>query len=76
MLGGALLHEWESCRQNDRRAVRFIAHGTKTDWFAGAGQQNDWARVMMTALSLTAWEYGSDVKKRPAATQKIRQINE
>lgn len=34
----------------------------EADW-----QKDDWTRTMMSALSFTAWEKGSDEKKRLAA---------
>lgn len=33
------------------------------DWLKEGMQENDWVGVMMSALSVTAWETGSDVKK-------------
>lgn len=32
------------------------------DWLEEGMQENDWVGVMMSALSVTAWETGSDVK--------------
>lgn len=31
--------DWKSKRQNNRRALRFKAHGTETDWLADGRQQ-------------------------------------
>lgn len=33
---------------NDRRVLRFKAHGTEADWLTEGGKESDWARVMST----------------------------
>lgn len=41
--------------ESDRKAL-----GTDADWLTEGGQENDWTGLMMTGLSLTLWESGSD----------------
>lgn len=65
---GGQLHEWESERQSDRRALGLKVDRTKADWLTQSGQVNNWCGVMMSLLSLTVWDVGSDVKTRPANT--------
>lgn len=50
-------------RQTKRAALRFKAHRLEADWLTKDGQENHWTRVMMSVLTLTAWETGSRVKK-------------
>lgn len=57
----------ESYLSQTEEALRFKAHGTQADWLTEDGQENDWTRVMMTELRLTAWESATDVKNRVAA---------
>lgn len=39
----------------------------EADWLEEGGREDDWTKVMMSALGLTAWESGRDVKSRLAA---------
>lgn len=34
------------------------------DWFKEGGREDDWTRIMMSVLRLTAWESGSHVKNK------------
>lgn len=54
---------WVCERQTERAALRFKAHRLEADWLTEGGQENHWTRVMMSVLTLTAWETGSHVKK-------------
>lgn len=41
------------------------------DWLEEGMQENDWVGVMMSALSVTAWETRSDVKNRRIAITNL-----
>lgn len=49
-------------RENDGRALRFKVSKVKADWLKEGGQEGDWTKAIMTALSLTVWQGRSDVK--------------
>lgn len=59
---------WVCERQTERAALRFKAHRLEADWLTEGGQENHWTRVMMSVLTLTAWETGSHVKKKKGLT--------
>lgn len=48
----------------------------EADWLKEGRKDNDWINEMMTALSLTARESGSDVKNRLAAEHLSKQEDE
>lgn len=48
--------------QKNGRDLRFKAHVTEAVQLAEGRQENDWARVMTTKLSLAGWKNGSEVK--------------
>lgn len=53
-------------KANNRREQSFKLQRREADWVKG-GKENDWPTVMMSILSLTAWQRGSGVKNRVAA---------
>lgn len=63
-------------KANNRREQSFKLQRREADWVKG-GKENDWPTVMMSILSLTAWQRGSGVKNRVAAwtPRKIKQIS-
>lgn len=63
-MGGGGLHNSE--RESDGEH-KFKPCRVEADWFNEGRQEDDWTRVMVLALRLTAWERGSDVENRLAA---------
>lgn len=39
----------------------------EADWLRESVQEDDWTRTIMSAMTLTVWESGNDVKNRLAA---------
>lgn len=64
-LGGCGFHQWLKGRTTS--AFRFKTNTAEADWLAEGEQEHDCTRVMISVLSLTAWESGSDIKNRLAA---------
>lgn len=56
------LKKSQSGKENDVRALKFNVRRVEAAWLKEGGQEGDWTRGMMSALSLTAWQTGSDIK--------------
>lgn len=48
----------------------------EADWLIVGGQEDDWISLMMSVMSLTAWESRSDVKNSVAAENRGKQPDE
>lgn len=66
----------ESAKENERWAVRFILHREEADWLEEDRQWDHWTRVMMSALSLTVWGSGIEVRSSPEGEHPGRQTAE
>lgn len=68
------MEEW--MKMEAGKTLKFKEHSEEADWLIVGGQEDDWIRLMMSVMSLTAWESWSDVKNSVAAENQGKQPDE
>lgn len=68
--------ESETERENGGKTLKFKEHSEEADWLIVGGQEDDWISLMMSVMSLTAWENWSDVKNSVEAENRGKQPDE